>query len=177
MRALTLLSLTLGAEDPAAAHRWWSEQLELPAAEDDVESLELGDVVLRFGPATELRVVSYDVEEPTTLRDPGGVGVVVVPPDREAAARSEESIRSFVDAAGELAGPDVAAVANEVAGIALEAHQRIRELVSDLPNDKRLAVFLELGQRARAADVGGSWHLHAASTLMSDTFGPDAVQS
>lgn len=173
MRALALLSLTLPADDPSEVRRWWAAELGLP---DDEQpgGLSLGDVVLRFGEAFEATVVSYDVESPETLHDPTGRAVVVVPPDAEAAARNEESIRSFVQDAADLPGRSVDEVSDEVAAIVLETQQRVRELVADLPNDKRLAVYLELGQRGRDAGVGTQWHLHAASTLLSGTFGPGA---
>jgi hypothetical protein len=77
-----------------------------------------------------------------------------------------------VDGAADLPGRSVDEATDDVAAVVLAAQQRIRELVEDLPNDKRLAVYLELGQRARSAGSGRDWHLHAASTLMSDTFGP-----
>jgi len=174
MRALALVGLTLPASDPAASRQWWASSLELPTAEDDDSALDLGEVPLRFGPALELRLVSYDVQEPVPFTDPSGAAVVLVPPDRAGADRAEESIRSFIDGAADLAGRPVAELADEVTAIVLEAKERIRAVVIDQPNDKRLAVHLELGQRARRADGAPPWHLHAASTLMSDTFGPGA---
>jgi catechol 2,3-dioxygenase-like lactoylglutathione lyase family enzyme len=174
MRALSLLSLTLPTDDPDRACAWWAEQLGLPVDEDEPGALALGDVAVRFGPSFEAKVVSFDLESPEALVDPDGRGVVVVPPDAEAAARNEDSIRSFVDNAASLPGRAVDEVADDVAAEVLATQQRLHELVAALPHDKRLAVYLELGQRAREAGYGGQWHLHAASTLLSGTFGPES---
>jgi hypothetical protein len=168
VRALQLVSLTLPAPDPEAAREWWSTQLELPPSEDDPAALDLGEMPLRFGPSLEMRVVSYDVEEPT----PVGHGVVVVPPDRAAGDRAEASIRSFIDEAADLPGRPVDELADEIAAVVLDAQQRIHAIVADQPNNKRLAVHLALGQRARDTDGPPPWHLHAAGTLTSGTFGP-----
>jgi rhodanese-related sulfurtransferase len=174
MRAVALVSLTLPSQDPDASRRWWSEQLELAVGEEDADALDLGDVSLRFGSALAVEVVSFDLTQPVQLADPSGTPVLARPPDHEAAARNEESIRSFVERAADLPGRSVEDVADEVAAAVLETQRLVHEAVSDLPNDKRLAVYLELGQRARTAATGRDWHLHAASTLMSGTFGPDA---
>jgi len=172
VRALQLLSLTLPASDEEAARQWWAASLGLPPGEDDASALDLGEVQLRFGPGLAMRLVSYDVEEPTPVSSPDGVAVTVVPPDRAAAARAEESIRSFVDDAAELPGRTVDELADEVVAVVAEAERRIHEIVAGAPNNKRLAVHLALGQRARQADGPPPWHLHAAGTLTSGTFGP-----
>jgi hypothetical protein len=167
VRALQLVSLTLPAPDPEAAREWWSTQLELPPSEDDPTALDLGEMPLRFGPWLELRVVSYDVEEPTSV----GHGVVVVPPDRAAGDRAEASIRSFIEDAADP-GRSVDELADEITAVVLQAQQRIHAIVADQSNNKRLAVHLALGQRARDTEGSPPWHLHAAGTLTSGTFGP-----
>lgn len=164
MRALALLALTLPAADPDAVRRWWASELGLPAGEDDPAALDLGELLLTFGPAPAVRVAA-DVAEPVRLLDPSGTVVDVVPPDVVAAAEAEESIRAFVGGSG----PAVDGLADDVTAVVRAAQARIAALLADVPANTVLATQLALGQRARAETSGVDvpWHLHAASTLVS----------
>jgi catechol 2,3-dioxygenase-like lactoylglutathione lyase family enzyme len=174
MRALGLLAVTVPADDPDDARRWWSQELGLPVSEDDPAVLDLGEVTLSFGPALQVRVVAAELPSPVRLVDPVGTVVDVVPPDLESARQAEETIRDFVAAAASLTGRSVDELADDVAAIALEARDRIADLLADVANNKVLATQLALGQRAREAATATDipWHLHAASTLVSGLVGP-----
>ena len=169
MRVHGLLSLTLPADDPAAARQWWADTLQLPPGEDDATTLDLGEVALSFGPTAAVRLVGTELEGgPARLVDPAGTAVEVVPPDLERAHEAEQTLRDFQTEADALSGPPVAAVVAAVTAIVLEARARIAEQLRGVPHNKVLAIQFALSQRAR--ELGQSeeqWPLHAASTLMS----------
>lgn len=171
MRIFGAPSVTLPSGDVDASRQWWSDTLGLTANEDDETALDVGEITLRFGTTAAMQLVG-DVETPQQLTDPSGTAVEVVPPDRDAGRRAEDSIGEFVRSAESLPGPSVDALADDVLAEVVAARDRIAAVLSGVPHNKVLATQLALGQRARAFVTMApppeeQWPLHAASTLMS----------
>ena len=82
---------------------------------------------------------------------------------------AERRITEFITSAGELPGPPVAELADQVAELMRAAWREVETVVSEKPRNKVLATQLLLSQRARGLrpDDPEQWRLYAASTLMS----------
>jgi hypothetical protein len=82
---------------------------------------------------------------------------------------AERRITEFITSAGELPGPPVAELAENVAELMRAAWREVEAILSGNPHNKVLATQLLLSQRARGlqADNPEQWRLFAASTLMS----------
>jgi L-amino acid N-acyltransferase YncA len=93
------------------------------------------------------------------------------PPDEEVLdpEEAERRITQFVTAAGELPGPPVEELAEQVAGIMRATFTDLEKIMAGKAHNKLLATQLLLGQRARAlqSDDPEQWRLHAATTLLS----------
>ncbi len=82
---------------------------------------------------------------------------------------AERRISEFITSAGELPGPPVADLADQVAELMRAAWREVETIMSEKPRNKVLATQLLLSQRARGLrpDDPEQWRLYAASTLMS----------
>jgi hypothetical protein len=81
----------------------------------------------------------------------------------------ERRITEFITSADELAGPPVAELVDQVAGLMRAAWSDVETLLSQSPHNKVLATQLSLSQQARGLqpDDPEQWRLFAASTLLS----------
>lgn len=82
---------------------------------------------------------------------------------------AERQIAEFVAAADELPGPPVGELADRVAEMVRVAEEGIAALVAPQRQNKVVATFLLLSQRARGVDPTRDehWRLNAAATLVS----------
>ena len=93
-------------------------------------------------------------------------------PDDEAdldPVEAERRIAEFVAGADGPPGPPVAVLADGVAELVRVAEEGIAALVAPQHQNKVVATFLLLGQRARGFEPSAPehWRLHAAATLVS----------
>jgi hypothetical protein len=80
----------------------------------------------------------------------------------------ERRITEFITSADELAGPPVAELVEQVAGLMRVAWRGVEDILSASPHNKVLATQLRLSQQARGLrpDDPEQWRLFAASTLL-----------
>ena len=86
------------------------------------------------------------------------------------AEEAELRITQFVTSAGELPGPPVEELAEQVADLMQVAFADLEKIMEGKPHNKVLATQLLMGQRARGLrpDDPEQWRLYAASTLLND---------
>jgi hypothetical protein len=86
------------------------------------------------------------------------------------AEEAEQRITQFITSAEELPGPPVEELAERVAALMRAALRDLENLMEGKPHNKVLATQLLLGQRARTLQQYDpeQWHLHAATTLLSE---------
>jgi hypothetical protein len=93
------------------------------------------------------------------------------PPDDEDfdPEEGERHITEFITSADELAGPPVAELVDQVAGLMRAAWTDVEDILIASPHNKVLATQLRLSQQARGlqSDDPEQWRLFAASTLLS----------
>lgn len=82
---------------------------------------------------------------------------------------AERRITRFVTTAGELPGPPVEELADQVAALMRATLRDLEKIMDGEPHNKVLATDLLLGQRARALQQHDPerWQLYAATTLLS----------
>ena len=86
------------------------------------------------------------------------------------AEEAEQRITQFITSAEELPGPPVEELAERVTALMRTALRDLEAIMEGKPHNKVLATQLLLGQRARGLQQYGpeQWHLHAATTLLSE---------
>jgi hypothetical protein len=86
------------------------------------------------------------------------------------AEEAEQRITQFITSAEELPGPPVEELAERVTALMRTALRDLEAIMEGKPHNKVLATQLLLGQRARGLHQYGpeQWHLHAATTLLSE---------